>query len=513
MKLSAESLGDSTPILVGAGQLVERQANDISPMGLASQAASNAIRDCAAGGGDAAMASAIDTICVTKLFSDMGSLWACKWGRSDNPPESIARFIGASPKHRIYTQTGGNEPQSRLIEFARAIARGERSAVLIAGAEAIRNQRHAERDQRELDWSEHFEEGLEDRGFGEHVITSQEINNGLTNVVYYYSLIEQAQRHAAGRSIEEHQQAMAQLLESFSAVAARNPYAQFSGSQSAEQILAAPSMTHLYSKRMIAQDGVNQGAAVLMCSIGKAKQLGIDESRWIYLHGLAEGCELEVTRRPDPGVSPMAGMVVDKALAMAGLTIADINFIDIYSCFPCAVTAIATHLGLPVDGSRQLTLTGGLPYFGGPGNNYSMHALAEAVWRARKDAETYAMVTANGGMLSKHAVGIFSRRPCNIDWASTDTYINRDALASCKVCADPQSGSIISYTVHHESDGSAHAIIIGQTDSGQRFVSRTAEDDTETASAMLAQDPTGNSVIVTAAGDERLHFRLRPATT
>ena len=177
------------------------------------------------------------------------------------------------------------------------------------------------------------------------------------------------------------------------------------------------------------------------------------------------------------------------------------------------MTSVAAHLGLPIDGSRQLTLTGGLPYFGGPGNNYSMHALAEAVWRARKDAEAYAMVTANGGMLSKHAVGIFSRRPCNIDWASTDTYINRDALASCKVCADPQSGSIISYTVHHESDGSAHAIIIGQTDSGQRFVSRTAEDDTETASAMLAQDPTGNSVIVTAAGDERLHFRLRPATT
>ena len=334
MSVSAGVLSDSTPILVGAGQVVEREANDISPMALASQAASNAIRDCAAGGGDAATASAIDTICVTKLFSDMGSLWACKWGRSDNPPESIARFIGASPKHRIYTQTGGNEPQSRLIEFARAIARGERSAVLIAGAEAIRNQRHAERDQRELDWSEHFEEGLEDRGFGEHVITSQEINNGLTNVVYYYSLIEQAQRHAAGRSIEEHRYAMARLLESFSAVAAGNPYAQFAGSQSAEEILAAQPMTHLYSKRMIAQDGVNQGAALLMCSIGKAKQLGIPEARWIYLHGLAEGCELEVTRRPDPGVSPMAGLVADKALAIAGITIADIDLSIFTAVFP-----------------------------------------------------------------------------------------------------------------------------------------------------------------------------------
>ncbi|MGY8859961.1 MAG: hypothetical protein ACKVHM_07665, partial [Pseudomonadales bacterium] len=105
---------------------------------------------------------------------------------------------------------------------------------------------------------------LEDRGFGESSATSQEIKNGLNNVVYYYSLIEQAQRHTAGRSIEEHRYAMARLLESLSAVAAGNPYAQFAGSQSAEEILAAQPMTHLYSKRMIAQDGVNQGAALLM---------------------------------------------------------------------------------------------------------------------------------------------------------------------------------------------------------------------------------------------------------
>lgn len=499
-----------TPILVGAGQVVQRQANGMSPMELAAVAATNALKDCKASSGDASIAEAIDTICVTKLFSDMGHLWACKWGRSNNPPESIARVIGATPAHRIYTQTGGNQPQSRLIEFAHAIARGERSVVLIAGAEAIRNQRHAERDKRELDWSEHFEEVLEDRGFGDHVITSQEVKNGLNNVAYYYSLIEQAQRHTAGRSIEEHKQMMGQLLESFSVVAAGNPYAQFAGSQNAEEILASEAMTHLYTKRMIAQDGVNQGAAVLMCSVGKAKQLGIDESRWIYLHGLAEGCELEVTRRPDLDGSPMAGMVADKALSTAGISVADINAIDIYSCFPCAVTAIATHLGLPIDGSRQLTLTGGLPYFGGPGNNYSMHALAEVVWRARKDPKSFVMITANGGMLSKHAAGIYSRRPSRVDWANTDTYVNNDALPACEVCADPQTGVIISYTVHDDREGGADAIIIGQTSSGARFVSCTAKDDSVTALAMLAEDPTGRSVMVTAPDDERLYFQLLP---
>jgi len=502
--MSANPLAANTPVIVGAGQVVERQASDSSHMMLAAQAASNAIA-AAAGNG---VAAHIDTLCVTRLFSDMGHLWPCKWGRSDNPPESVARAIGASPQHRIYSQTGGNEPQSRLIEFARDIARGERSVVLLAGAEALKNQRHAEREHRELDWNEHFDEPLDDRGFGDSVATSQELENGLNNVAYYYALIEQAQRHSAGRSVEEHQQAMATLLASFSTVAARNPYAQFPGSQSAEDILAAPAMTHLYTKRMIAQDGVNQGAALLMCSLARARELGIDESNYVYIHGLAEGSELALSHRPDPSVSPMANKVADRALEIAGLAIENIDLIDIYSCFPCAITAVANHLGLPVDGSRPLTLTGGLPYFGGPGNNYSMHGLAEAVLQARQQPDSYAMVTCNGGVLSKHASGIYSRRPSLTDWAVTETTVKTADLPSRKVCADPRKGTIVSYTVHHDRDGGAHAIILGKTAADEHFVSVTAEDDTITARSMLEQDPTGKTVLVSPPVDERLHFHL-----
>ena len=218
MNEKADQLPDSTPVLVGAGQVVERDACDSSPMALAAQATSNAISDT----GVTDIAAHIDTLCVTRLFSDMGHLWPCKWGRSDNPPQSVAQAIGATPGHRIYTQTGGNEPQSRLIEFARDIARGERSMVLLTGAEALKNQRYAERHQHELDWNEHFTEALEDRETGISVATTQELKNGLNNVIYYYALIEQAQRHKAGRSVAEHQQAMATLLESFSAVASPN---------------------------------------------------------------------------------------------------------------------------------------------------------------------------------------------------------------------------------------------------------------------------------------------------
>ena len=186
----------------------------------------------------------------------------------------MASRIGANPQHRIYTQTGGNEPQSRVIEFATDIARGHRSLVLLAGAEALRNQRHAERAGNELDWSETFDEPLDDRGFGDHVATSQELKNGLNNVIYFYSLVEQAQRRSFGRSVGAHRSAMAQLMESFSRIAAINPYAQFAGAQSAQDILAASDLTHLYTKRMIAQDGVNQAAALLMWQCGQSAGTG-----------------------------------------------------------------------------------------------------------------------------------------------------------------------------------------------------------------------------------------------
>jgi acetyl-CoA C-acetyltransferase len=495
---------DRTPILIGSGQLVQREATADSPMQLAAMASEHAIRD--SGGNN--IAAQIDTLCVTKLFSDMSHLWPCKWGRSDNPPQSVARRIGAQPTASVYTQTGGNQPQSRLIEFAVDIARGERSLVLLTGAEALKNQRHAERAGTELDWNEHFDEGFEDRGFGDHVATSQEIKTGLNNVIYYYALIEQAQRNKLGRDVDQHRAAMAQLMASFSAIAANNPYAQFAGQQSAQDILAAPDLSHLYTKRMIAQDGVNQAAALLLCSVGKARELGIDESKWVFMHGMAEGSELELSHRYDPAESPMAARVAQSALDMAQSDIEAIDLIDIYSCFPCAVTAVAQSLNLRTDGSCPLTITGGLPYFGGPGNNYGMHALAEMVQRTRNQPEDFAMITSNGGVLSKHATGIYSHRASAVDWTSQKTAVSNETLKRRAIAADPGIGRIISYTVNYEANGDAHAFVLGETKSGDHFVARTAPEDKETAAAMLLIDPSGKSVTVSKPIDERLHFHL-----
>ncbi len=500
-----DSLADGTPILVGAGQVVERGATADSPAMLAAQAARRALVHA----GGKGVAAAIDTISVTRLFSDSMGIPACPFGRSDNLPMSIAQAIGADPAHRIYGQVGGNEPQGRLIEFARDIARGERSVVLLAGAEAVRNQRNAERSGRELDWSESFDETrypLEDRGWGEFFVTRQEIANGLLAPMSYYALIDQARAFARGRSTQEQRAAMAQLLASLSAVAATNPYAQFPDTLCVDDILAATPLNHLYSKRMVAQDGVNQGAALLLCSVGAARRLGIPREHWVFMHGMAEGVDFNLSERDDPSRSAVAEAVLERAFALAGKTIADIDLVDIYSCFACAVSSTAEFLGLPVDGSRALTLTGGLPYFGGPGNNYSMHSLAEAVAQLRDAPGACALVTSVGGLLSKHAVGILSCQPSGVNWAEADTRISRDGLPSRPIVEAPASGVIVSHVVNYQGGAPVQAIVLAETEGGERFVANTV--DPATVAAVLASERAGLPISVSQGENESLNFVL-----
>ena len=512
-------LAESTPVLIGAGQFVERTSTQSSPMQLASRAALSALEHAS---GQAApinrnhssnqafdqLVASIDTIAVTRLFADSGELFRCNWGGSHNPPQSVASAIGAKPKDRIYSQVGGNQPQSLLIEFARDIAKGERELVLLCGGEAIKNQRSAERDNQQLYWVQHFAEALDDRGYGEPLGTDQEFKNGLNNAAMFYALIEQGQRNKLGRGVKEHQQAMADLISSFSPIAANNPFAQFSGQQTVGDILRSSAINHLYTKRMIAQVSVNQAAAVLLCSLGKAKELGIPQRHYIFLHAMAQGSEPHLSKRPDLSMSPVANRVTDRVLEMAELNVDDIDLFDLYSCFPCAITAIADHLNLPTDGSKQLTMTGGLPCFGGPGNNYSMHALAEAVKQLQEKRESYALITTNGGMLSKHASGIYSSKPSTVNWAEVDTAIDSSDLAIKEISEDPKAGMILSYVVYPDKNGRSQAIILGKTDEDKQFVARTSEDDNVTSKLMSQEDPTEKRVEVTKVEDGQLLFRL-----
>jgi len=100
--------------------------------------------------------------------------------------------------------------------------------------------------------------------------------------------------------------------------------------------------------------------------------MSIDRSKWVYVHGYAEANDhWNVLEREGYGFSPAIEIVGRTALRQAGVTIEDIDFLDLYSCFPVAVQVTRDMLGIAEDDNRLLTVTGGLPYFGGPGTTMS----------------------------------------------------------------------------------------------------------------------------------------------
>ena len=351
---------------------------------------------------------------------------------------------------------------------------------------------------------------MEDRGFGAWVVSQQERHNGLIAPVYYYTIMEEFRRQKQGFDREMYMERACEMLESLNRVAVDNPYAQFPNPMTAEEMMAAEPLTHLYTKRMVAQDSVNQGAAVLLTTVGKARELGIPESNWVYMHGAAKGVEHDMTVRPDLSMSPMAEEVIQRAFEMAEISAADISLVDIYSCFPVAVTAIAEELGIAPDGSEPLTLTGGLPYFGGPGNNYSMHGVAEMWSQIRKDPTQYAYVHANGGMLSKHAGCVYSCEPSIVDWSVADIIVDQGAVPFLENDLKPDHGTVLAYTINYMDGKPVQAVVLGETDGGARFVAQSKPGDGATVQEMVDDEPAGREVSVSGVDDNEftLHFRF-----
>jgi acetyl-CoA C-acetyltransferase len=166
---------------------------------------------------------------------------------------------------------------------------------------------------------------------------------------------------------------------------------------------------------------------------------------------------------------------------MAGVSIDDIAYFDLYSCFPAAVQLGRDALGIEPEDPRPLTVTGGLPYFGGPGNNYTMHSIAQMVEQLREDPERAGLVTGLGWYATKHAVGVYSGRPPSGAWERTDPGVDQSELNRLPrpELTDDADGpaTIETYTVIHDRDGQPQrGIVIGRLDDGRRFIANTPGD-------------------------------------
>ncbi|MEO7667071.1 MAG: acetyl-CoA acetyltransferase, partial [Dehalococcoidia bacterium] len=461
------------PVIIGVGQFTNHaKALDkaIEPADLMAIAARAAATD--SGRGD--ILASVDSLQVVNILS---------WPYED-APGLLAQRLGITPSHTLYSAVGGDTPQRLINEVAEEVVSGTKRVALIAGCEVLASRTLARKNGLMLDWPRGTpRELVGDTRMG---ISEAEARHGAAAPTRMYPLFENALRVHLGQTIEEHQQYVGELCSRLTRVAATNPYAWFPRARTPDEITTvSPSNRWVcfpYPKLMNAIMQVDQAAAVIVTRSETAREMGIPEEKWVYVRGCGQANDKWfVSDRVNYHSSPGIKAATSRALSMAGLTVDEIDFFDLYSCFPSAVQFGLDALGLRTDEPRDITVTGGLPYFGGAGNNYVMHSVSATVERLRANPGQKALLTGLGWFATKHSAGVYSTTPPAGDWMRTDPDVDQAPVEAMPgpVTTDAPDGAatVETYTVGFGRDGEPEiGIVVGRLDTGERFFANTAVD-------------------------------------
>jgi len=456
----------AVPVLVGAAQLEQRIKEDPrlgkEPLALMI----DAVRQAAEDTGNPGIVDAATSVRVVR------GIWPYK-----NPGAAVAAALGVAGAESALTPFGGNFVQSTVNQSALDVQAGRHDVIILTGAECGYTQARARRTGVELDWQ--AAPGVPDRLIGEDKSMRHpaEKKAGLGAPIQIYPMFETALRHQRGESVAAHLARISELWARFSAVAAGNPHAWIREALSAEAIRTpGPDnrpVSFPYPKLMNSNNNVDQAAALIVCSTTAARRFGIPEDRWIYpWAGTDAHDHYYVSNRDNFYTSPAIRLAGRRCLELAGVDAAALDYVDLYSCFPVAVEVAAAELGLSEQ--RQLTVTGGLTFAGGPMNNYVMHSIARMVELLREAPSARGLITANGGYLTKHAFGVYSATPPSRPFQHDDVQGAVDALPSREV-VDDYAGPVTveAYSVMYAGEAPSLAHVATRTPDGRRAWART----------------------------------------
>jgi acetyl-CoA C-acetyltransferase len=447
------TLDPRLPVVVGVGQLLRHpEPADVPSLSEPVDMMAEAVRLAAAdtGAGDALLRRA-DSVRTVDILS---------W-RYANPAQLLADRLGLAPRQTVRAVTGGNTPQALVNDSAAAIQRGDLDVVVIAGAEAIYTRLLARKTKDWLQWTHQPEDTPAPEVVGDGRPGTNDIEQARSIVMptQVYPLFENGLRAKAGESIDEHQRRVSELWSRFSEVGARNPYAWAPDFKTPEEIRTTTVDNRMigfpYPKLMNSNIQTDQAAALILCSVEAARAAGVPEDRWVFVHSGADAHDhWWISERDDFTTSPALRACGRSALDLAGVGIDDLAHVDLYSCFPSAVQIAAAELGLPTDDpSRPLTVTGGLCFAGGPGNNYVTHSIASMVDVLRVDPGSFGLCTALGWYVTKHSTGVYSTTPPPA-FQAAHPQAEVDASPRRQVVAEHEGPvEIEAYTVMHERDG------------------------------------------------------------
>ena len=473
MRHEPGTLDPSTPILVGVGVAhhtppagVDATTELPDPIDLMAEASSAAMDD-ATSARRAELARRIATVAVPEG----------NWGFGD-PGRLVADRLGLGEVRTVRVEIG--VPQHTPLRVAlQAIAAGEIDAALVVGGEAKASQLASTRAGGTAAWTEPDGAEPDERWWpsGE-IMAEPEIAAGIWAPVEQYACIDVALRHAEGVGVDEHLDQIARLWHGFNEVAAGRPDSAF-GEPRTEVFLrrAGPGNRPLafpYAKWHSTQWAVDQAGAMVLCSVGLARELGIPTDRWVFPRVAIESSfSVSLTRRERMGEWPAMAVLGRAAEAHLGRPLSEVEHAEVYSCFPAAVRVQQRALGLPVDGVP--TVLGGMAFAGGPFNNFTYQATHAVVGRVREQPGTLGLVTTVSGLLTKPALAVWSAEPgpSLVDDLAADA---EAATGVREVTGTAQgSGTVASLTVTYAGDVPGGAFVVADLPDGRRWIGTSAD--------------------------------------
>lgn len=458
----------NTPVLVGVAA-VQQKSDDyqraLEPVALMERA----LRDAAADAGHPELLRQADEIMVPKSI----------WGYSD-PGRLLADALGATSATTLLAELGILQ-QSLLSRACQRIMAGDSKIVLVTGGEAKYRALCAEKAGQQaaetVQVDVHPDTTLRPE---DEMWSAVETAAGLGMPVGYYAILDSALRHRQGLSVERHRDQMAIMYSRLSELAADNPDAwsdqvvsedHIREHSAANRMLAFP-----YTKLHNSQWNVDQAAGLILCSAGVAESLGIERSKWIFPRAFTESnCMSVVSSRKDLGASPGFRIAGQVAMELAGVNFNDIRLCELYSCFPYAVRVQLQEFGM--DPLRNVSVTGGMTFGGGPLNNFVLQATVRMAQLLRQNPHEVGLVTAVSGFLTKQACALWSATPGAHGLACADVTDEVRAQSEfCELVAGYSgAGEVAGYTVLYRGMDPWRAVAVFDLPGGDRTVAYSEE--------------------------------------
>ena len=488
------------PVIIGVGQVNDRGETSETDSALDSlglmQAALRAADEDAGGGWLARLDSlgVVDQISFPQL------------GDVSLP---LADLVGASPRFCYKSgYASGDSPLLLLNEAANRIGAGEITVAAVAGGEALRTA--ARRAARAANESGAPAENAV-RAVAVRRGPSYRHRYGLIAPVDVYPLYENAARAAYRQTLAQAQAESAEIWSRFSKVAAENPGAWLRRVISAEEIQPAPPanrpIAFPYLKLMVANSSVNQGAAFIVTSLEEARARGIGDERMIFVgRGAAAHEPVDLMARANYSESPGMTVSLRKALELNDLTTAELDYVELYSCFPCVPKMARRVIDWPLN--RAASVFGGLTFGGGPVGNYMSHAVASLVLKLRVSGRC-GLLFANGGLATHNHSMVLSREPFEPDIfpQNFDFQAEADALRGVVPAVDENylgTATLETYTVFYDRGGAPQGgAIIGRAPNEARFIAKVPVDDAATIAWLTSgeQEPVGTRGLAIKGAD------------